>query len=164
MLFCADDVLKAMTLHPSIPRMRPSVLQLHIEIPPQSQVQVRVPFTKEYIRYTEHLPDASRGWELPPAIVFLPEEAGQIADTNASFSSHAQGFNHGRRTRLYTSKLLVDLPTPDFSMPYNVIIMTSTLIALFFGSIVNLGVRRWGVVSLEEKLDSEEIKREEVDL
>lgn len=35
--------------------------------------------------------------------------------------------------RIYTSNVLVDLPTPDFSMPYNVIIMTSTLLALFFG-------------------------------
>jgi len=162
--FPVDDVLKGMAFHPSIPRMRPSVLQLQIEVPPQSQVQVRLPFTKEYIRYTEHLPDASRGWELPPAIVFLPEEAGPMAGTNVSFSGHVQNFNHGRRTRLYTSKLLVDLPTPDFSMPYNVIIMTSTLIALFFGSIVNLGVRRWGVISLKDKVGGDDIKQEKVHL
>ena len=155
-----------MIVHLSIPRMRPTVLQLQIEVPPQSQVQVRVPFTKEYIRYTEHLPDASRGWELPPAIVFLPEETGGVVDTNASSFDDVPKFNHGRRTRLYTSKLLVDLPTPDFSMPYNVIIMTSTLIALFFGSVVNLGVRRWGVISLKDKdgVESDEIVREKLDL
>jgi phosphatidylinositol glycan class T len=150
----SDDVLRAMTLHPSVPRTRPTVLQLQLELPPQSQTQIHIPFTKEYIRYTEHLPDASRGWELPPAIVFLPEESGQQKDRNASINGRVSKFDHGRRTRLYTSKLLVDLPTPDFSMPYNVIIMTSTLIALFFGSVVNLGVRRWGVISLQLQQDT----------
>jgi len=131
-----------MTLHPSIPRSRPTVLQLQLEIPAKSEVEIRIPFSKEYIRYTEHLPDASRGWELPPAIVYLVD--GAIG---------ADGSAHARRLRLYTSKLLVDLPTPDFSMPYNVIIMTSTLIALFFGSIVNLGVRRWGIVSIDRRTE-----------
>ena len=45
-------------------------------------------------------------------------------------------------------------------MPYNVIILTSTLIALFFGSFVNFFVRDWWVVDLttgggEEKVDGE---------
>ena len=35
------------------------------------------------------------------------------------------------------------LPVPDFSMPYNVITMTCTLIALAFGSMFNLFVRRF---------------------
>lgn len=138
-----------MTLHPSIPRTRPTVLQLQLDIPPESQVEIRIPFSKEYIRYTEHLPDASRGWELPPAIIFLADQAYSVGmDTDLAGSS---GVSRRRRLRLYTSKLLVDLPTPDFSMPYNVIIMTSTLIALFFGSIVNLGVRRWGIVAIEQQ-------------
>jgi phosphatidylinositol glycan class T len=145
-----------MTLHPSIPRTRPTVLQLQLEIPPQTQVAIRIPFTKEYIRYTEHLPDASRGWELPPAIVFLADQTSE-AEIRTSNGSDDEPFGRGsgnKRLRLYTSKLLVDLPTPDFSMPYNVIIMTSTLIALFFGSVVNLGVRRWGAVSLKSNFDN----------
>lgn len=42
-----------------------------------------------------------------------------------------------------TTSLLLSLPTPDFSMPYNVIILTSTVIALAFGSIFNLLARRF---------------------
>ncbi|GKT91264.1 LOW QUALITY PROTEIN: GPI transamidase component GPI16 [Colletotrichum tofieldiae] len=45
-----------------------------------------------------------------------------------------------RRTR--TTTLLLNLPTPDFSMPYNVIIFTSTAIALAFGGMYNILVRR----------------------
>lgn len=43
--------------------------------------------------------------------------------------------------RIYTETLLVSLPTPDFSMPYNVITLTCTVIALFFGSMFNLMTR-----------------------
>lgn len=42
-----------------------------------------------------------------------------------------------------TTSLLLPLPTPDFSMPYNVIILTSTVMALAFGNIFNLLVRRF---------------------
>ena len=42
-----------------------------------------------------------------------------------------------------TTSLLLSLPTPDFSMPYNVIIFTSTVMALAFGFIFNLLVRRF---------------------
>jgi phosphatidylinositol glycan class T len=40
--------------------------------------------------------------------------------------------------RIYTSALLVGLATPDFSMPYNVIIFTCSLIAFIFGSVFDL--------------------------
>ena len=40
--------------------------------------------------------------------------------------------------QLYTEALLVNLPTPDFSMPYNVICLTCTVIALAFGPLANI--------------------------
>lgn len=91
--------------------------------------------TKAFLRYTEHPPDAQRGWDLPPA-VFAPigtDEGGW------------EGLE-----RIYTPVLLVDLATPDFSMPYNVIIMSSTLITFIFGSIFNLLTRKFLVVKAEE--------------
>jgi len=36
--------------------------------------------------------------------------------------------------RIYTESLLVALPTPDFSMPYNVICLACTVVAIAFGS------------------------------
>lgn len=47
--------------------------------------------------------------------------------------------------RLHTETLLVSLPTPDFSMPYNVICLACTVIAIAFGSIHNLTTRRFVV-------------------
>ncbi len=52
----------------------------------------------------------------------------------------------GGRVRLYTDSVLAALPTPDFSMPYNVITLTSTVLALFFGSVFNLLTRQFRLV------------------
>jgi hypothetical protein len=44
----------------------------------------------------------------------------------------------------YTEVLLVPLTTPDFSMPYNVITITCTVFALYFGSLLNVLRQRVG--------------------
>ena len=90
--------------------------------------------TKAFLRYTEHPPDAQRGWDLPPA-VFVPIRADEEGPEELE--------------RIYTPILLVDLATPDFSMPYNVIIMSSTLLTFIFGSIFNLLTRKFIVAKVE---------------
>lgn len=57
---------------------------------------------------------------------------------------------YGEPQRIYTDTLLVSLPTPDFSMPYNVITLTCTVIALFFGSVFNLLIRNFTVVEVKK--------------
>lgn len=42
------------------------------------------------------------------------------------------------RVRVYGETLLLPLPYPDFSMPFNVIALTCTLLAFFFGSVFNM--------------------------
>ena len=57
---------------------------------------------------------------------------------------------HGRDDRLlgdgfaplYSDALLLDQPLPDFSMPYNVILMTGTLQSMLIGGIMSLLLRR----------------------
>ena len=51
-------------------------------------------------------------------------------------------YKGGNVLRVYTEGLLLSLPTPDFSMPYNVITLTGFIFALFFGAIFNVLVRR----------------------
>jgi len=76
------------------------------------------------LRYTEYPPDANRGFDIAPAMITIK-------------SGDRKGFS------IRTTSLLLSLPTPDFSMPYNVIILSSTVMALAFGSIFNLLVRRF---------------------
>lgn len=104
---------------------------------------------KPFLAYTEHPPDAQRGWDLPPA-VFVPfaRQNGSQIDSDPQQSAVPLDV---RSMRMYTPVLLVDLATPDFSMPYNVIIMSCTLIALIFGMVFNLLTRKFVVVRIEEK-------------
>lgn len=50
-----------------------------------------------------------------------------------SLSKSSDGF-----IRVYSESLLVNLPTPDFSMPFNVICLGCTAVALAFGGLHNL--------------------------
>merc|ERR1712001_697981 len=51
--------------------------------------------------------------------------------------------------QLYTEALLVNLPTPDFSMPYNVICLTCTVVALAFGPLHNITTKSLTIVEGE---------------
>ncbi|KAI9827889.1 MAG: Subunit of the glycosylphosphatidylinositol transamidase complex-like protein [Phylliscum demangeonii] len=122
-------VIQHLHYRPGSDRHRPTHLELTMQIPAQFTVVLGYAFEKAILRYTEYPPDANRGFDIPAAIVrVLP---------------NAKGGGGGGGQYLRTTTLLLSLPTPDFSMPYNVIILTSTVMALAFGSIFNLLVRRF---------------------
>ncbi|GBE87641.1 hypothetical protein SCP_1103180 [Sparassis crispa] len=85
----------------------------------------------------------------PPAI-FVPFSLGGLSEADLNVSAAALTTLQWRPRRIYMSTLLVDLDTPDFSMPY-VIIVSYTLIALIFGSVFNLLTRKCMVVSLNNE-------------
>ena len=121
--------IEKMYYTPLLDRKRGTHLELLIEVPASSTVELSYDFEKAILRYTEYPPDANRGFDIPAAIIRVL--------SNANSGNGEQG------SYLRTTSLLLPLPTPDFSMPYNVIILTSTVIALGFGSIFNLLVRRF---------------------
>lgn len=121
------------------------MLQAFVRLPPRTTVQLSMDVAKAFLRYTEHPPDAQRGWDLPPAIlvpVNVSAPQGQAGVSGASAFAPTG-------PRVYTSTLLVDLATPDFSMPYNVIIFTCTLVAGIFGTVFNTLTRRWVIVRVK---------------
>lgn len=129
--------IKKTYYRPAVDRHRGTHLELLLTVPPASTLTLTYDFEKAILRYTEYPPDANRGFDVAPAVIrLLPARSG-----------------HGARgSYLRTTSLLLYLPTPDFSMPYNVIILTSTVMALGFGSIFNLLVRRFvGADEVESK-------------
>lgn len=120
---------------PAVDRHRGTHLELLLSIPPASTLTLTYDFEKAILRYTEYPPDANRGFDVAPAVIrLLPSDSS----------------SNNQRVYLRTTSLLLPLPTPDFSMPYNVIILTSTVMALGFGHIFNLLVRRFvGVDEVE---------------
>ncbi|RMZ82196.1 hypothetical protein DV738_g1730, partial [Chaetothyriales sp. CBS 135597] len=122
-------LIKDIYYRPAIDRQRGTQLELVMSIPPATTVMLTYDFDKAILRYSEYPPDANRGFNVAPAVLRLLNQTG----------------SDGSKKDVYirTTSLLLPLPTPDFSMPYNVIILTSTVMALAFGSIFNLLVRRF---------------------
>lgn len=115
---------------PAIDRKRPGHLEVVVEIPAYSDFTFTFQFDKSLLLYAEYPPDANHGFAIAPAIVKVLNSFNQTV------------------YQMRTTTLLLTLPTPDFSMPYNVIILTCTVMALAFGTIFNLLTKK--VVTEEE--------------
>ncbi|GAA5884063.1 hypothetical protein JCM16303_001381 [Sporobolomyces ruberrimus] len=120
---------------PPVARSRPTTLQVLLRLPPHSTTRHTLAYESSTLWYTEYPSDANRGFAVPGAILTVldPESAERPL------------------LKVQTPSTLLSLPLPDFSMPYNVIILTSTTIALFFGSIVNALMRSWYCVDVAEE-------------
>ncbi|CAO1633683.1 unnamed protein product [Parajaminaea phylloscopi] len=160
-----------------VPRQRPEVLEMELVIPPMSRVDYSVRFEKHTIRYEEHPPDAHRGLEVGAATVWEIEDREDHDHDHDHDSGEERPRRRGRSASLpdidaevlatwKTEVALVEVAVPDFSMPYNVIIFTSTLLALFAGSAINLLTRRFVDVDVPSPPDTdaaaEEAKQEAV--
>ncbi|KAL1970062.1 hypothetical protein VTN77DRAFT_6467 [Rasamsonia byssochlamydoides] len=119
-------IIKDIFYRPAVDRERGTQLELVLSVPADSTVTLIYDIEKTILRYTEYPPDANRGFNVAPAVIRLLNQEGGTSPIY-----------------LRTTSLLLPLPTPDFSMPYNVIILTSTVMALGFGSVFNLLVRRF---------------------
>ncbi|KAI0147370.1 Gpi16 subunit [Xylariaceae sp. FL1272] len=127
-----DDIVQEIYYRPALDRARGTQLELRMRIPPASTVFLTYDFEKSILRYTEYPPDANRGFDVAASIITI------LPSTSPNAPPARQ-----RISNLRTTSLLLSLPTPDFSMPYNVIIFTSTAIALAFGGLYNILVRRF---------------------
>jgi len=124
------------SFEPAELRGRPNQLHVELVLPARSSAVLSLQFDKAFLRLSEHPPDANRGFDVAPGVaVFSLLEAegeGENGDKDQQTTT----------TTLFTEPLLVPLPTPDFSMPYNVITMTSTVVAFFVGSMLNSLLRK----------------------
>lgn len=127
--------IKQTFYRPALDRHRGTHLELRLVIPAASTLTLTYDFEKAFLRYTEYPPDANRGFDVAPAVL-------RVVSPNHN-SAHGSANTHAKGSYIRTTSLLLPLPTPDFSMPYNVIILTSTVMALGFGNIFNLLVRRF---------------------
>ncbi|KAI3637690.1 hypothetical protein MIR68_004339 [Amoeboaphelidium protococcarum] len=107
----------SMSYQKAIDRVQPSVIKLNLNLP-CGNTNITFDYDKRLLQYSEYPPDPSRGYDIGPAWLKL--------------SDHQT---------VYSKNVLMTLAQPDFSMPYNVITLTSTVIALYFGSMYNLMVR-----------------------
>lgn len=122
-----NKLMESMYYSPAVDRKRPTHLEFTMEIPAHTTFSFSYQFDKTLLQFAEYPPDANHGFEIESAVVTVLSP---------------------KPYQLRTSTLLLLLSTPDFSMPYNVIIISSTILGLIFGVVFNLLVKR--VVTLEE--------------
>ncbi|GME83322.1 unnamed protein product [Ambrosiozyma monospora] len=122
----AGDIIDEIIYDPSIDRVSPSHLELLVTIPASTKLKISFEFDKAMLLYAEYPPDANHGFEIPPSVIALLDDED---DQKVIYE-------------MRTTTSLLTLPTPDFSMPYNVIILSSTVMSLAFGSIFNLLIKR----------------------
>ncbi|XP_064467443.1 GPI transamidase component PIG-T-like [Ornithodoros turicata] len=134
---------------PGQDRRRSHHLELTLELPPSSKTTVSFEFDRAFLKWTEYPPDANHGFYVGSAIlntVFKKTPMNYSGDVSLcptlrhclTGKSSEPGSTESYFLRLYTETLLVSLPTPDFSMPYNVICLACTVVALAFGPIHNI--------------------------
>ncbi|KAL7985524.1 hypothetical protein Chor_004094 [Crotalus horridus] len=128
---------------PAQDRKRPHLLEMLIQLPANSVTKINIQFERALLKWTEYTPDPNHGFYVSPSVlsalvpstIAIKEEDEDIKPLFASLYF----------VRLYTEPLLVNLPTPDFSMPYNVICLTCTVVAVCYGSFYNLLTRTFHV-------------------
>nr|XP_019944382.1 PREDICTED: GPI transamidase component PIG-T [Paralichthys olivaceus] len=136
---------------PSKDRVRPHLLEMLVQLPPNSVTEVSVQFERALLKWTEYTPDPNHGFYVGSSVISSLVPSIVAMDTNSSrerplFSSFFPCKEESSYfVRVYTEPLLVNLPTPDFSMPYNVICLTCTVVAVGYGSLYNLLTRSFQI-------------------
>ncbi|XP_074605753.1 phosphatidylinositol glycan anchor biosynthesis class T [Brevipalpus obovatus] len=137
---CNGEDLKPSHLYykPSRDRGNPHHIEIVLKLPPDSVTEISYEFERSFLKWTEYQPDANHGvYAGSSTLTFLLDDS-----TNATIFPSNLREARPLIIPLKTECLLVSLPTPDFSMPYNVICLVSTVVSLAFGPIHNLTTKR----------------------
>lgn len=134
----------------------PTLIEFSVIVPAASEVQISYDFERAFLRWYDYKPAANKGVLLGSAVisVSLPSPFKYYLFQNYSAIDDD--------LKLYARPLLVILPTPDFSMPYNVICLVCSVLAAAFGPLhsmtTNKSVIKIKKQSLDKKSDDDEVE------
>lgn len=140
---------------PSKDNERATLIEIAFTVPAKSAVRISYEFERAFLQWTAYPPDANHGFYVPSGVLtaVLLSGAQVLSPTATSASTLSSLFSDSAKSfpvRIYTETLLVTMPTPDFSMPYNVICLVSTAVAIAFGTVHNQATRRFVRVYVDE--------------
>lgn len=136
---------------PAQDRMQPHLLEMLIQLPASSITKVSIQFERALLKWTEYTPDPNHGFYVSPSVLsalvpsVVAAKPGDWEESPLFNSLFPVSDSSSYFVRLYTEPLLVSLPTPDFSMPYNVVCLTCTVVAVCYGSFYNLLTRTFQI-------------------
>ncbi|KAJ3354963.1 hypothetical protein GGF32_002290 [Allomyces javanicus] len=132
-----DGQVEGVWFQHGIDRQRPTVMEVQVTVPASHLCTLQVVYELANLQYAEFRPDAERGFEVGSGLVTLflngtrPARLPTAADVKTSDV-----------VRIHADIVQVQLPVPDFSMPYNVITFTCTVLAFYFGTMFSLTLSR----------------------
>ncbi|WAR11523.1 PIGT-like protein [Mya arenaria] len=130
--------------------LQSNLLEVVFRLRPLSVTKISFEFDRAFLKWTEYPPDANHGFYVNSAVISTMLPSGQqytaVPQNGSTFSDSLKDETIQFFLRLHTESLLVSLPTPDFSMPYNVICLACTVVAIAFGSLHNLTTRSFRAV------------------
>ncbi|KAI5679959.1 hypothetical protein M9H77_01186 [Catharanthus roseus] len=142
------DNVEKIHVSPSEDKVSPGVMEMTLSLPcGVKSADLILEFDKGFLHIDEYPPDANQGFDIPSAVVVFSDFQTNIQfvkDSSLNKLPLLSKFQERNPVLSYTEVLLVPLTTPDFSMPYNVITITCTVFALYFGSLLNALRRRVG--------------------
>ncbi|PIN26202.1 GPI transamidase complex [Handroanthus impetiginosus] len=141
------DNIEKIHVSPSEDKVSPGVMEIVLRLPCSVKTAaLTLEFDKGFLHIDEYPPDANQGFDIPSAVVCFGDFLTSMTFDDNSLQNIPILSKLQENTPVisYTEVLLVPLTTPDFSMPYNVITITCTVFALYFGSLLNALRRRAG--------------------
>jgi len=135
------QVLNNFTFTPADDHGAPATLEFSLTLHGRSHLSFGIEFEKAFLHWTEHPPDAHRGFDIGSSLLVVHINCTALRGLEWSPTLYPNNCKT-QPSRLVTDSLLVTLPTPDFSMPYNVVTLTGTVFAMFFGSTYHTLIRR----------------------
>jgi GPI-anchor transamidase subunit T len=137
------NVIEGMKFIPAEDRTRSSVLEMQLMmVSSTSTLRIRVNYDKGFLRAHEFPPDANRGFDLPPAqLSIYPSGLWDpvASDVNTPLVAKLQS---SPLEVVYMNSLLLSLPTPDFSMIFNVAALTGSVLSVIVVSVVRILIKR----------------------
>jgi len=148
-----DEYITEFYHEPAVEHLIPTVLEMKMKIPKDSTTTIQFDFIKKHLLYADYPPDCARGFDVGSAVITVHN-----VTLNEGYLYPSQNY-----IRIYTEPIVIILPAPDFSMPYNVITYSCTIIALFFGSMYNAYTRRYIplVIEKDDKKNEKEASKKE---
>ncbi|KAL3321301.1 hypothetical protein Ciccas_000008 [Cichlidogyrus casuarinus] len=164
----ASSGLEASHIRSMRQRKRLTSMELVFHLEPQETVLIEYKFRKFLQRFDEYPPDANHGLYLPSASVSykIPREdylqlitsglssgcfnqVNSISDLQLDKEKEAESLPESCFMRTYSENLLVRMPVPDFSMPFNVLCFVCSVIAVISSTIHKVSTSEFRLVPLK---------------
>uniref|UniRef100_A0A915AS64 GPI transamidase component PIG-T n=1 Tax=Parascaris univalens TaxID=6257 RepID=A0A915AS64_PARUN len=133
---------------PAKDRQRPFLIEWDITVAANSFCEFSFDFDKAFLRVSEFPPDANHGSYVPAAVLTFIADDELWNRNRSAFGGYRTtaleellGEVPSRTLTIFGEALLVLLPVPDFSMPFNVICLVCTAMAMLFGPVHSLTTR-----------------------